>query len=81
LAREGSDLAYLVRLVLRRLLAEAHDSSWVPPVAFAGSIMEKVLPVRDALISAVRSEFPGVAVSEGVVDPIHGALWRARLGR
>ena len=40
--------------------------------------MEKVQPVRDALIAAVRSEFPALQTLPGVVDPIAGALWRAR---
>jgi glucosamine kinase len=72
LQREGEDLAYLVRLVIRRLQVVEGDTKWVPPVAFAGSIMEKVLPVRLALIAAV------VEVVSGVVDPIDGAVWRAR---
>jgi len=81
LQREGEDLAYLARLVMRRLLLEAKDSSWVPSLAFAGSIMEKVAPVREALIAAVQREFPTVVTIDGVVDPIIGALWRARSGR
>ena len=40
--------------------------------------MEKVQPVRDALIASVRSEFPTLHTLDGVVDPIAGALWRAR---
>lgn len=79
LQREGDDLGYLVRLVLRRLALEANDA-WVPSLAFAGSIMEKVPPVRDALIAAVQREFPSAVALDGVVDPILGALWRARTG-
>ncbi len=78
LQREGEDLAYLVRLVMRRLRAEAKDAGWVPAMAFAGSILEKVGPLRAALIAAVRAEFPGAVALDGVVDPIAGALWRAR---
>jgi hypothetical protein len=40
--------------------------------------MEKVKPVRDALIAAVRKEFPTLHTLDGVIDPIAGALWRAR---
>jgi len=50
----------------------------VAPIAFAGSIMEKVSPVRKALISAVQREFSTVRVLAGVVDPLVGAVWRAR---
>jgi len=79
LHREGEDLAYLVRLIMRRLQLESakefKDKSWVPSLAFAGSIMGKVPPVRQALIAAVQREFPGVIALDGVVDPIIGALW------
>jgi N-acetylglucosamine kinase-like BadF-type ATPase len=78
LQREGADLAALVCIVMRRLQHSAGDPSWVPELAFAGSIMERVLPVRNALIETVRSHFPTVHTLEGVVDPVLGALWRAR---
>jgi len=80
LEKEGRDLASLVCLLIARMRRVPGDESIVPPIAFAGSIMEKVLPVRRALIAAVEREFPGVAALEGVVDPILGALWRARRG-
>jgi N-acetylglucosamine kinase-like BadF-type ATPase len=80
LAREGEELGYLVRLVMRRLVASSSEPAWLPPLAFAGSIMEKVAPVRQALIASVQREFTGLQTREGVVDPIQGALWRARTG-
>ncbi len=84
LRREGEDLGYLVRLLLRRLIPPAKASAGDPAahqaarIAFAGTIMEKVPLVRTALLDAVRAEFPAVQAQEGVVDPIMGALWRAR---
>ncbi|MHB1698987.1 MAG: N-acetylglucosamine kinase [Acidobacteriaceae bacterium] len=78
LKQEGEDLAHLVNLVARRLQQLAPDPSWVPPLAFAGGILEKVAPLRQALVAAVRAEFPSIQVREGVVDPIAGAIWRAR---
>jgi glucosamine kinase len=78
LRREGEDLAHLVVLVIRRLLAA--DPDRLPGLAFAGSIMENLPPVREALIAAVHREFPGVQIMAGVVDPVQGALWRARKG-
>ena len=69
-------LDHLVRVVLRRIV-NAPGSTTLPNLAFTGSIMEKVQPVRDALIAAVRSEFPTIHTLEGVIDPIAGALWRA----
>ena len=78
LRREGQDLGWLVRVVLRRIHAASPDDAVLPSVAFTGSIMEKVEPVRTALIAAVRSEFPSLHTLDGVIDPIAGALWRAR---
>jgi glucosamine kinase len=78
LHREGESLADLVKLVMRRLHKSADNHEWVAPIAFAGSIMEKVSPVREALISAVQREFSTVRVLAGVVDPLVGAVWRAR---
>ena len=80
LRKQGDDLAYLVRLVIRRLVRASSERGWTPPIAFAGSILENVPPVRDALIAAVQREFPGVRAPEKGVDPIDGALWRARTG-
>jgi glucosamine kinase len=81
LRREGEDLAWLVRVVLRRVHSASPTDAVLPSLAFTGSIMEKVQPVRDALISAVRAEFPTLHTLDGVIDPIAGALWRARTSR
>ena len=78
LRREGEDLAWLVRVVLHRIHAASPADAPLPSLAFTGSIMEKVKPVRDALIASVRAEFPALHTLDGVVDPIAGALWRAR---
>jgi N-acetylglucosamine kinase-like BadF-type ATPase len=75
LRKEGEDLAWLVRLVLRRFNSAP---ATLPSIAFAGSIVEKVAPVRDALIASVRQEFPTIQTLPGAIDPIKGALWRAR---
>jgi N-acetylglucosamine kinase-like BadF-type ATPase len=75
LRREGESLGHLAKLVLQRLQLESGD---VPPLAFAGSIMEKAAPVREAVIAAVREAYPEIRVLDGVVDPVAGALWRAR---
>ena len=78
LAEQGRELGYLVRLILRRLEAESSNQSVNLRLAFAGSILERVRPVRDALLDHVRSEFPEAVELPGVVDPVDGALWRAR---
>ncbi len=82
LRREGRELGYLVRLVLRRIVGPAGGASksavW-PGIAFAGSVMEHVAAVRRSLLDEVHTEFPEVPGLDGVVDPLQGALWRARL--
>lgn len=80
LQSEGEALARQVRVVIRRLRAFNDAENWEPEMAFAGSILGKVAPVREALVRAVRGEFSGVKVRQGVVDPIAGAVWRARRG-
>jgi glucosamine kinase len=77
LRREGEQLGYLTRLLLRRLGSSSPTPS---TLAFAGSIMEHVQPVRDALIADVHREFSAVRPLDGTVDPLLGALWRARKG-
>lgn len=86
LRQEGQELGYLVRLVLRRLLQKLPEEmasplpgGW-PAIAFAGSVMEHVTAVREALLEEVHLEFPSVQGLPGVVDPLQGALWRARVG-
>ena len=75
---QGAELAHLVTLVMARVQRSSKRASWVPPVAFAGSVMEKVDEVRATLCKVVRRQFPKVRMLEGVVDPVEGALWRAR---
>jgi glucosamine kinase len=80
LRQQGEELAYLVRLIIRRLRLASNEHAWTPPIAFTGSILENVALVRDALIAAIQREFPAVQAPGKVVDPIEGALWRARTG-
>lgn len=75
---QGRELGYLVRLLVRRLRVTSGDVTFAPEIAFAGSIMERVPRVRDALLADIRSEFASVSAKEGIVDPVEGALWRAR---
>lgn len=77
---QGRELADLVRLLIQRLRDSAKDNNFTPPLAFAGSIMEKVQRVRRALISEVQAHYPDALAMDGVVDPVEGAIWRARGG-
>lgn len=79
LEKEAAKLGHLTKLVLRRLEACAGSSSpWTPQLAFAGSVMQNVSLIRQGVMRAVQQEFPLVRAKEGSVDPISGALWRAR---
>lgn len=78
LQREGEELGYLARLALRRVQASGAEHGL--RLAFAGSIMDRVPAVRMALLEEVRREFASAEELPGVVDPVQGALWRARQG-
>lgn len=80
LRRQGEELGYLVRLLVRRLRTTSGEPLFVPEMAFAGSILQRVAMVREALIADVRREFPEAVAQDGIVDPVEGALWRARTG-
>lgn len=82
LEQGGADLASLVGLVIEHLRAiEATGSAFaIPAVAIAGSVLEHVPPVREALIDRLRQRYPGITVHETPADPPAGALWTARQG-
>ena len=77
LEQEGRELGYLPLLLHRRMLL-ADGPAWQPKIAFAGSILQHVLQLREALIGRIREEVPSLVALSGVVDPVLGALWRAR---
>jgi N-acetylglucosamine kinase-like BadF-type ATPase len=83
LQNAGRELAIVAAQVIRKIqrLEGSSEPSEVPQVACAGSIMEKVKPVRHAMERTLQEIFPAIEVLPGVVDPIVGALWRARIGR
>ncbi len=75
----GTELAHLVLAAIERLPPSSVPASWT--VAFLGSILEHVAPVRDAMVDALARDLPGAIVRKDAVDPIQGALWRARQAR
>jgi glucosamine kinase len=83
LQQAGQELAVTVANVIRKVQRREGSSepAEVPRIALAGSIMEKVEPVRRAMEEALREVFPAIEVLPGVVDPIAGAVWRARIGQ
>ena len=88
LAQGGIDLAHLAGLVIEHLRSieavraesiEADAKQFeLPGVAIAGSILERVLPVREAMRAALQKKYPGIVVADTPADPPAGALWNAR---
>lgn len=78
LDEQGRELAHLVCLLIQRIQESSGHEEFTPKLAFAGSIMEKVQQVRRSLLKAVQELYPAVVAASGVVDPLEGALWRAR---
>jgi N-acetylglucosamine kinase-like BadF-type ATPase len=78
LEQGGADLAYLVRLLIERMRTIEGSAFEVPAVAFAGSILAKVQRMRSAIEHSVRLGYPDIRIIAEPVDPVLGALWRAR---
>jgi|SRR5579883_2563859 len=49
-----------------------------PGVAFVGSIIQNVALVRESMFETIRQNTPFAKILPEAVDPIQGALWRAR---
>ncbi len=91
LHQEAHALAHLADVMLHRVYASTppHPQTAPPPgivaslepprLAFAGSILEHVTLVREEIVRTLRRGWPTLAITPGAVDPLLGALWRARL--
>jgi len=62
---------------VRRLRALEPDAP-LPGIAFVGSVIENVAYIRESMIETIRRSLPTVEILPEAVDPIQGALWRAR---
>jgi len=82
LRRGGEDLADLAWIVMERLRRwETEATGERAPamqVAVAGSIMAHVKLVRDAMAQKLHGADAAIGVVPQAVDPVLGALWRAR---
>jgi glucosamine kinase len=72
----GKELAFLMKTVLQRLTTDA--SAPPLPVATTGSVFRQSQIVRQVFYNEVQANFPGVTVRQEPVDPVEGALARAR---
>jgi glucosamine kinase len=79
-AEELASLAAIVIECLRETEEAAGQGFSMPPVALAGSIIEKVPRARHALEEALGRRYPDAEILPTAVDPVQGALWRARQG-
>ncbi len=76
LERAGEELAAQVRLVVEKMLAAGCAAEDAARLAFTGSVLEKIAAVRGSMERCL----PGVTVMAEAVEPLKGALWRARRG-
>lgn len=77
LERGGEELADHVAILALKM---KEFSSGEIGVAYTGSILEHIAPVRSAMIRALKQSTPEAKVMESAVDALEGALWRARNG-
>jgi N-acetylglucosamine kinase-like BadF-type ATPase len=76
LAQAGAELASLGKIVIGRIFGEGERV----PVAMSGGVFRNSALVRQVFYNNLRSRFPDVVVNANVVDPVRGALERARKG-
>jgi N-acetylglucosamine kinase-like BadF-type ATPase len=84
LERAGEELAELVSVVFHKMQAGPAGVSGAGPteigVAFTGSVLARIAAVRGAMAARLAVTVPSARVREAAVDPLDGALWRARHG-
>jgi glucosamine kinase len=78
LERAGAELAEQVALVALKM--QESGSNDRIKVAYTGSVIAHIAPVRQAMVAALKKAAPKVKVMEAAADSLEGALWRARGG-
>ena len=78
LERAGEELAAQVRLVMSKMTAAGCEASDCLQVAFTGSVLGEIARVRRSMEGHLRALTPEIAIAEKAVEPLEGALWRAR---
>lgn len=77
LVNAGRELADLAVLAIEKL-HELEPGISPPTVAVSGSILQRIVPVRQAMSEFLREKFPALEILTEPVDPLDGALWLAR---
>jgi glucosamine kinase len=80
LDRAGRELAEAVGLVASRMHAAGCDRTDAAHIAFTGSVLGKITRVRQAFTEALLAALPSATIAAEPVEPLAGALWRARRG-
>ena len=83
LNRAGVELAELVALVYSKMAAAPVPTLTASPaigVAFTGGVLTHIARVRAAMTARLAVLLPAAGVRQSAVDPLEGALWRARKG-
>ena len=75
LVRAGIELAEQVGVVWRKMLEHGATEA---QVAYTGSVLEKIAPVRKAMVRRIQANCPGLYLMDGAVKTMEGAMWRAR---
>jgi N-acetylglucosamine kinase-like BadF-type ATPase len=81
LRRAGEYLAGLVTLLLAKTragVASPANTSANIQVAFTGAVLAEISLVRQSFAAALSANIPEARVRVPAVDPLAGALWRAR---
>jgi N-acetylglucosamine kinase-like BadF-type ATPase len=76
LERAGEELEELVSVVFHKMHAGPTEIG----VAFTGSVLAQIATVRGAMVARLAVAVPSARVRDAAVDPLDGALWRARHG-
>jgi N-acetylglucosamine kinase-like BadF-type ATPase len=74
----GEELAMQVSLVISKMRAAGCAPHEVARIAFTGSVLGRIPRVLRAMDEHLRAAWPGIAIDDAAVQPLEGALWRAR---
>jgi N-acetylglucosamine kinase-like BadF-type ATPase len=81
LERAGEELAELVSVVFHKMSGRAMlDPGAELGMAFTGSVLARIAAVRASMVARLAVAVPSARVGGAAVDPLDGALWRARRG-
>ena len=80
LERAGEELATQVNLVISKMRAAGCGAGDALRVAFTGSVLGKIPRVLRAMNEHLLAAWPEIIVDATAVQPLDGALWRARQG-